>query len=137
MGILTFLHWLPVRRQREPAEEVAEEVAEEEDEEQETSFHAIEALEKCSITVADVGKLKLAGFHTIESVLMATKKVELSGSWYSNLTHWLQTLCNVKGMSEAKIDKIVGACRSLLVQVHFALALNKLFWLIAAGVLFI
>ena len=46
-----------------------------EEEELEVSYHSVDLLEKCAITAADVGKLKVAGFYTVESVLMATKKV--------------------------------------------------------------
>ena len=44
-----------------------------------------------------------AGFHTADSLLMATKK----------------TLCGIKGLSEAKIDKMLEQARKLCSQFAF------------------
>lgn len=45
----------------------------------------------------DLKKLKVAGICTIKGVQMHTKK----------------KLCNIKGLSEAKVDKIKEACQKL------------------------
>jgi DNA repair protein RAD51 len=55
-------------------------------------------LEEHGISASDIKKLADAGFHTIESVAFTPKK---------NLIH-------VKGLSEAKIDKILEACIKLV-----------------------
>ena len=55
-------------------------------------------LEEHGISASDIKKLTDAGFHTIESVAFTPKK---------NLIH-------VKGLSEAKIDKILEACIKLV-----------------------
>lgn len=47
--------------------------------------------------MADIKKLKSVGICTIKGVLMCTKK----------------KLCNVKGLSEVKVDKIKEACQKL------------------------
>lgn len=51
---------------------------------------SIDELQNHGIGVADIQKLKLAGICTIRGIIMTTKK----------------NLAKVKGMSEAKIDKI-------------------------------
>ncbi|KAG5458077.1 MAG: hypothetical protein BJ554DRAFT_1776 [Olpidium bornovanus] len=52
----------------------------------------LQRLEECGIGAADVKKLNDAGFHTVESVAFTPKK----------------TLLNVRGISEAKADKILA-----------------------------
>jgi meiotic recombination protein DMC1 len=61
--------------------------------------HVIEIsqLESLGIAGADLKKLKLAGFHTVSSLLMATT------------TH----LTSIKGLSEAKVEKIQEAVKRL------------------------
>ena len=54
----------------------------------------IKALEEKGINSGDVKKLEEAGFHTVEAVAFTPKK----------------QLVLVKGLSEAKVDKIVEAC---------------------------
>ena len=49
------------------------------------------------INAADINKLKSAGFCTISSIVMGTKK----------------ELTNIKGINEAKIDKILDAARKI------------------------
>ena len=73
-----------------------EEVAQQqEDEEMELDGPtAIKALEDKGINAGDVKKLEEAGFHTVEAVAFTPKK----------------QLVLVKGLSEAKVDKIVEAC---------------------------
>lgn len=48
-------------------------------------------LQQCGISASDIKKLEEAGFHTIEAVAYAPKK----------------ELINIKGISEAKADKIL------------------------------
>jgi DNA repair protein RAD51 len=55
-------------------------------------------LEESGISATDIKKLIDAGYHTVESVVFTPKK----------------TLINVKGLSEAKIDKILEACAKLV-----------------------
>jgi len=53
----------------------------------------IKVLEDKGINGGDIKKLEEAGYHTIEAVAFTPKKV----------------LVNVKGLSEAKVDKIIDA----------------------------
>ncbi len=55
-------------------------------------------LEEQGISAGDIKKLTDAGYHTVESVAFTPKKA----------------LVNVKGLSEAKIDKILEACQKLV-----------------------
>ncbi|XP_022090666.1 DNA repair protein RAD51 homolog A [Acanthaster planci] len=55
-------------------------------------------LESQGISANDVKKLEEAGLHTVESVAYATKK----------------ELCNIKGISEAKADKILNEAMKLV-----------------------
>ncbi|VWU48591.1 meiotic recombination protein DMC1, putative, partial [Hepatocystis sp. ex Piliocolobus tephrosceles] len=57
----------------------------------EQQFQEIEKLQDLGINVADINKLKGSGYCTILSLIQTTKK----------------ELCNVKGLSEAKVDKIL------------------------------
>lgn len=52
-------------------------------------------LQEHGIAAGDIKKLEEAGFHTIEAVAFTPKK----------------HLINVKGLSEAKVDKILEACQ--------------------------
>ncbi|RTG84615.1 DNA repair protein RAD51 [Schistosoma bovis] len=58
----------------------------------------IQKLESAGIAAADVKKLREAGFHTVESIQFVPKK----------------TLLAVKGISEAKADKIIEAAQKLV-----------------------
>lgn len=58
----------------------------------------IASLEDKGINKNDIKKLEEAGFKTVESIAFTPKK----------------TLVNVKGLSEAKIDKILEAAHSLV-----------------------
>ncbi|KAJ8045893.1 DNA repair protein RAD51-like 1 [Holothuria leucospilota] len=75
-------------------EREAEEVLEEED----LGPLPVSRLEAQGINSNDVKKLEEAGFHTVESVAYTTKK----------------ELCNIKGISEAKADKIQAECMKLV-----------------------
>ena len=61
-----------------------------EEEEEEFLQVDIEGLQAHGINVADIKKLKLAGICTLKGVKMITKR----------------KLCAIKGLSEAKVDKI-------------------------------
>jgi DNA repair protein RAD51 len=71
----------------------------------ETTIKLVDELEKEGISAADIGKLKVAGYHTLESVAFAPRK----------------NLLLVKGISDAKADKIYGAA-SKLVHMGFSIA---------------
>lgn len=62
-------------------------------EEEEMVVNEIEKLQSFGINAADITKLKATGYCTVMSIIMATKK----------------DLLNVKGISEAKLDKIIEA----------------------------
>jgi meiotic recombination protein DMC1 len=62
-------------------------------EEEESFYQDIELLQNHGINVADIKKLKAAGICTVRGIQMVTKK----------------KLCNIKGLSEAKVDKMKEA----------------------------
>ncbi|XP_061715066.1 meiotic recombination protein DMC1/LIM15 homolog [Cydia pomonella] len=68
------------------------------DTEEETFFQDVDILQKHGINVADIKKLKTAGICTIKGIQMSTKK----------------KLCNIKGFSDAKVDKIKEACQKVV-----------------------
>lgn len=66
------------------------------------TFHEI-VLTECKFSsqnVADIKKLKSVGICTIKGIQMTTRRA----------------LCNVKGLSEAKVDKIKEAANKLIVS---------------------
>lgn len=65
-----------------------------ENDDEESFFQDVDILQKHGINVADIKKLKGAGICTIKGIQMSTKK----------------KLCNIKGFSDAKVDKIKEAC---------------------------
>ncbi|XP_069359077.1 meiotic recombination protein DMC1/LIM15 homolog isoform X2 [Maniola hyperantus] len=65
-----------------------------ENDEEESFFQDVDILQKHGINVADIKKLKGAGICTIKGIQMTTKK----------------RLCNIKGFSETKVEKIREAC---------------------------
>ncbi|XP_031571845.1 meiotic recombination protein DMC1/LIM15 homolog [Actinia tenebrosa] len=67
------------------------------DQEDESFYQDIELLQNHGINVADIKKLKTAGICTIKGVQMTTKK----------------KLCQIKGISEAKMEKIKEAAGKL------------------------
>ncbi|ELR23550.1 meiotic recombinase Dmc1, putative [Acanthamoeba castellanii str. Neff] len=77
-----------------------EEGEEEASAEQVSDFQEIDKLQDLGVNVADIKKLKLGGCHTVASLLMNTRK----------------NLLAIKGISEAKVDKILEAAGKL----HFA-----------------
>lgn len=58
----------------------------------------IKALEEKGINAGDIKKMEEAGFHTVEAVAFTPKK----------------HLVIVKGLSEAKVDKIIDACTKIV-----------------------
>lgn len=58
----------------------------------------IKALEEKGINAGDIKKMEEAGFHTVEAVAFTPKK----------------HLVIVKGLSEAKVDKIIDACQKIV-----------------------
>uniref|UniRef100_A0A8C2SLD2 RecA family profile 1 domain-containing protein n=1 Tax=Capra hircus TaxID=9925 RepID=A0A8C2SLD2_CAPHI len=66
--------------------------------EDESLFQDIDLLQKHGINVADIKKLKSVGICTIKGIQMTTRRA----------------LCNVKGLSEAKVDKIKEAANKLI-----------------------
>ncbi|XP_012314378.1 meiotic recombination protein DMC1/LIM15 homolog isoform X2 [Aotus nancymaae] len=66
--------------------------------EEESLFQDIDLLQKHGINMADIKKLKSVGICTIKGIQMTTRRA----------------LCNVKGLSEAKVDKIKEAANKLI-----------------------
>ncbi|KAF9354871.1 recombinase rad51 [Mortierella sp. AD094] len=89
----------------EHAEQEHQVEMEEEEEEAYTNHMLTEKLEECGIQAADVKKLKDAGYYTVESIAFTPKK----------------TLLTIKGISEAKADKILMEA-SRLVPMGFTTA---------------
>ena len=84
-------------------EEDEEDEVEKEDnvqEEYETEFHPLDILQENGINSNDIKKLAEAGFNTLESITYTTKK----------------NLILIKGINEAKVDKIIKICQDLLNQ---------------------
>ena len=76
-----------------------EDVVQQEEEEVELDGPTpIKALEEKGINAGDIKKLEEAGYHTVEAVAFTPKKM----------------LINVKGLSEAKVDKIVEAAHKIV-----------------------
>ncbi|KAL0165117.1 hypothetical protein M9458_040870, partial [Cirrhinus mrigala] len=67
------------------------EVETEVEEEENFGPQPVSRLEQCGISSSDIKKLEDGGFHTVEAVAYAPKK----------------ELLNIKGISEAKADKIL------------------------------
>ena len=59
-------------------------------------IESIDNLQQLGIGASDITKLKSGGFYTLSSILMAT----------------LNTLCSIKGLSEAKAVKIQEVCKT-------------------------
>ncbi|KAF9284375.1 recombinase rad51 [Mortierella alpina] len=70
----------------------------EEEEEVYANHMLTEKLEECGIQAADIKKLKEAGFYTVESIAFTPKKA----------------LLTIKGISEAKADKIIAEASKLV-----------------------
>lgn len=66
--------------------------------EEESFFQDVDILQKHGINVADIKKLKASGICTIKGIQMCTKK----------------KLCNIKGFSDTKVEKIKEACQKVI-----------------------
>ncbi|KAL1781859.1 meiotic recombination protein DMC1/LIM15-like isoform X2 [Sigmodon hispidus] len=66
--------------------------------EEESLFQDIDLLQKHGINMADIKKLKSVGICTVKGIQMTRRRA----------------LCNVKGLSEAKVDKIKEAANKLI-----------------------
>uniref|UniRef100_A0A8C9EMW1 Meiotic recombination protein DMC1/LIM15 homolog n=1 Tax=Pavo cristatus TaxID=9049 RepID=A0A8C9EMW1_PAVCR len=67
---------------------------------EESFFQDIDLLQKHGINMADIKKLKSVGICTIKGIQMTTRRA----------------LCNVKGLSEVKVDKIKEAANKLITK---------------------
>ena len=77
-------------------------------------FQDISKLQDLGISVADINKLKVGGCVTANGVLMMPKRVTFVISTpYLNVTS-IQELMKIKGLSEAKVDKIIEVARRLV-----------------------
>ncbi|XP_068111036.1 meiotic recombination protein DMC1/LIM15 homolog [Hyperolius riggenbachi] len=65
---------------------------------EEAFIQDIDMLQKYGLNVADIKKLKSVGICTVKGIQMTTKRV----------------MCNIKGLSEAKVDKIKEAANKLI-----------------------
>uniref|UniRef100_A0A3P9PTH5 DNA meiotic recombinase 1 n=2 Tax=Poecilia TaxID=8080 RepID=A0A3P9PTH5_POERE len=72
----------------------------------ESFFQDIDLLQKHGINMADIKKLKSVGICTVKGIQMTTRKA----------------LCNIKGLSEAKVEKIKEAAGKMLQNVGFQTA---------------
>ena len=70
----------------------------EEEEEIDNGPTPVSELEKCGISAADIKKMADAGYNTVESICFTPKKA----------------LIEIKGISDAKLDKILEAAQKLL-----------------------
>lgn len=77
------------KNQQQASEEVMEE--------EEQYYNEIDKLQNSGINAADITKLKQAGFCTVMSLFMAPKK----------------ELLNIKGITDAKLEKILEAAQKL------------------------
>jgi len=69
-----------------------------EEEQEEIEFHQIDSLRDHGMNQNDIQKLIDAGFMSVEAVFYTTKK----------------NLCQIKGLSELKVDKILNICNEIL-----------------------
>lgn len=86
-----------MKQAQKPEEDQANEEQQAEDVEMDGPT-PIKALEEKGINSGDIKKLEEAGFHTVEAVAFTPKK----------------HLIIVKGLSEAKVDKIIDACSKIV-----------------------
>jgi len=86
-----------MKQAQKPEEDQANEEQQAEDVEMDGPT-PIKALEEKGINSGDIKKLEEAGFHTVEAVAFTPKK----------------HLIIVKGLSEAKVDKIIDACAKIV-----------------------
>jgi len=75
-----------------------QEAIQSEEEEEEVYFQDIDILQNHGINVADIKKLKSVGICTVKGIQMQTKR----------------KLLQIKGISEAKVDKIKEAIQKIV-----------------------
>ena len=80
--------------------------------EEDSTFEPVEKLQQFGINASDIQKLKDGGYYTIGMVLKTPQKVQ-----FSSMGH-LKELITVKGLSEAKIEKIVTVARTMKVRMY-------------------
>ena len=85
--------------------------------EEESTFDPVEKLQQFGINASDIQKLKDGGYYTIGMVLKTPQKVsKLSFLVMANYHPLIaQELVNVKGLSEAKIEKIISVAKAMRV----------------------
>ena len=78
-------------------------------------------MQALGVNVGDINKLKEAGFHTVKSVAMATSKVggehrneRYALSFQTHTFDAMQKLLAIKGISEAKLEKLKVCFVSLM-----------------------
>ncbi|KAK9808541.1 hypothetical protein WJX73_006517 [Symbiochloris irregularis] len=88
------------------AQQTREQQQQEEVEEELDEFVPIDKLQSLGINAGDIKKAKEGGFHTCQSMLMNPKK----------------RLAEIKGLSEAKIEKLVEAARKMCPELGWSTA---------------
>ncbi|XP_049419124.1 meiotic recombination protein DMC1/LIM15 homolog isoform X2 [Epinephelus fuscoguttatus] len=78
---------------------------------EESFFQDIDLLQKHGINMADIKKLKLVGICTVKGIQMTTRKA----------------LCNIKGLSEAKVEKIKEAAGKMLTAFQYSAKRKQVF----------
>ncbi|CAG8474680.1 6118_t:CDS:10 [Ambispora gerdemannii] len=89
-----------------------------EEEEEELFYTEIDELQNHGISAADITKLKSAGICTVKAIQMNTRK----------------NLCKIKGLSEAKIDKVKESASKLqtssfITGTEFSFIRSKVLWI--------
>ncbi|CAG5123378.1 unnamed protein product [Candidula unifasciata] len=87
---------------------VSQQVVDQDEDEEESFFQDIDILQNHGINVADIKKLKQSGICTIKGVQMTTRR----------------KMCNIKGISEAKMEKIKEAASKICGGSAFVTALE-------------
>ena len=77
--------------------------------EEESTFEPVEKLQQFGINASDIQKLKDGGYYTIGMVLKTPQKVSNGRGWKC------KDLVNGKGLSEAKIEKILNVAHTMKV----------------------
>lgn len=67
------------------------------------TYHGIDKLQPLGINAADITKLKASGYCTVLSIIQATRK----------------DLCQIKGISEAKVEKVLEAASKIEIATNF------------------
>ncbi|XP_061665406.1 meiotic recombination protein DMC1/LIM15 homolog isoform X4 [Syngnathoides biaculeatus] len=74
-------------------------------------FQDIDLLQKYGINMADIKKMKTVGICTVKGIQMTTRKA----------------LCNIKGLSEAKVEKIKEAAGKMLTAFEYSAKRKQVF----------